>query len=593
MVSDVAPVEGAPTRPHPRAGGGIEELSADPGAVAERSHPGRWTTLVEGAGRCRFVRGRDSEGDPFVVVRQHSGRTWHRAEPGPSSPGRYELRLSGVVVSAHDATFTAIRRPEGGWVLVVLEGSVRVSDPGGGDTIELRSLQALSVSAQSELGQRRQLTPGDVDTQPWVVANRARDRVRDSDRGVPPSRPLPGPVRRGAPRPVARPGVPPAIGQRGAVGENLAHALHQAAPGWARLQRAATPRRVAVTALVVLAGLGLLPDQARTMLVTVNGRQVRVPRSQPTVAASLVAADLEYADGALLAAGTKTVLDAHFTPAIALVDGIPGSATTKVGERARIDVTPAPDVVEATGVRQAEVPPPPLPDVEYDLWYPGTSGIEEQVYGTVSGQIVSRTPMIEPIAPRAEQGNVVALTFDDGPHPVWTPQVLDILRSERVTATFCVVGALGEKHPDLVRAERDAGHTMCNHTRDHVLGLDRASPEKVIEQIEGGSQVLRSTLGEAPSLYRPPGGSLGPAVIEAAHVRGMRVLDWSIDSRDYTKPPAAALVTKILAAVRPGSVILLHDGDGDRSQTVAALRPLIQQLRARGFTFATPLGPPG
>jgi peptidoglycan/xylan/chitin deacetylase (PgdA/CDA1 family) len=110
--------------------------------------------------------------------------------------------------------------------------------------------------------------------------------------------------------------------------------------------------------------------------------------------------------------------------------------------------------------------------------------------------------------------------------------------------------------------------------------------------IEGTSAFLESLLGAAPQLYRPPAGSLSPAVIDVAQQGGMRVLHWTVDSRDFTKPPPEELIERILASVRPGAVILLHDGDGDRSRTAAALRPLIQQLRERGFPFATPLSPP-
>lgn len=329
------------------------------------------------------------------------------------------------------------------------------------------------------------------------------------------------------------------------------------------------------------------------MTVVVDGQPVRMLRSQPTAASAVLASHLPSKDGSLLAVVSGAVLDAHFAPAGVLVNQVPALPLTKIGDGARVEVMPVPDVVEPTDHHEVAVPPPPLPDVEFYLSYPGAGGTEDQVFGTVSGEVVSRTPVVEVRPPRPEVGNVVALTFDDGPHPAWTPQILEILRSEGVRATFCVVGSVGATRPDLVVAERDAGHAMCDHTENHTIGLDRADPAKVVEEIEGGAQLLQSLLGAPPSFYRPPGGSLGPPVIDVAHRGGMRVLHWSVDSRDYTRPPAEALVAKVVGAVRPGSVILLHDGGGDRSQTVAALRPIIQQLKAKGFSFTTPLAPPG
>ncbi|MDP9071510.1 MAG: polysaccharide deacetylase family protein, partial [Actinomycetota bacterium] len=329
-----------------------------------------------------------------------------------------------------------------------------------------------------------------------------------------------------------------------------------------------------------------------TMLLTVNGRQVRVARSNPTVATALEAAGVAPKDGTLFSAGTHTPLDRHFTPARLSVNGIPATRKTRVSAGARIDAAPGRDVVEATAQRQAPTPPPPLPPVEHSLWYPGTSGREDQVYGTVSGEVLSRRPLVEPVPPRREEGNIVALTFDDGPHPVWTPQVLEILRSEGVKATFCVVGSMGKKHVDLVQAVREAGHVLCNHTENHAEKLDTASSEKVVDEIDGGFRFLESAVGAPPPLYRPPGGHVGPKVIEVAQRKGMRVLNWTVAPRDHEKAPADVILARTLEAVRPGAVILLHDGGGDRAQTVAMLRPLIQQLKGRGFGFATPLGPP-
>ena len=596
------------------ASGHAEELSAAPGALAERVHPGGSVTRVDSGGQCHILANVRADGSTSVVIRQDEGRSWHRAAPGATGGNGYELHLSDAVVSTNDAAFTAIRRAGAGWVLVVVDGTVHITGPTTA-SVEVSALQAVKISSRG-VGTRRDLTPAEVEAQPWVVRNRVRDGHVILSPPVPQPLALPQPATTTPPvhdkdgGPVERLGR---AARRGAVGgkrlferlkPHVAHllvrplraggrgAIGKAAAG-RRLLEWARPRLARFVVVTLVLGLfTIAPDSGPVMSVTVNGEPVRIPRSRPTVANAMGAAGVASANGALLSAGTRTVIDPHFAPATVLVDGFPSSPDAKLGEGADIDVAASADVVEPTDSRRVSVPPPPLPEVEFTLWYPGADGVEDQVYGLLSGEVVSRSQVKAPRPPREERGNVVALTFDDGPHPEWTPQILDILASEGVKATFCVVGTLGRRHPDLVRAVRDAGHALCNHTETHAVGLDRADLDTVVEEIQGGSELLESLLGTAPQLYRPPAGSLSPAVIDVAHEGDMRVLHWTVDSRDFTKPPPEELLTRVLDAAAPGAVILLHDGDGDRSQTVAALRPLIQQLRERGFTFATPLAPP-
>jgi peptidoglycan/xylan/chitin deacetylase (PgdA/CDA1 family) len=99
------------------------------------------------------------------------------------------------------------------------------------------------------------------------------------------------------------------------------------------------------------------------------------------------------------------------------------------------------------------------------------------------------------------------------------------------------------------------------------------------------ADVIRGITGQNPAFYRPPGGNLNNDIIDTAHQRSLRVLKWSVDPRDFTKPPAPVILARITAKVGPGAVILLHDGGGDRSQTVGMLKQLIEDLKHRGFTF--------
>ena len=167
----------------------------------------------------------------------------------------------------------------------------------------------------------------------------------------------------------------------------------------------------------------------------------------------------------------------------------------------------------------------------------------------------------------------VALTFDDGPWPDSTQQVLAILGRMGVRATFFDVGYLARDHPDLVRRELDAGMVVGNHSWDHPITppfRDLPHP-RITSEIRRTNTELDS-IGVKPQLFRPPGGSYSPWVLKEAARQGVRVVLWSVDPRDW-KPGTKArrIVHSVLSHVRPGSIILLHDGGGDRSATVTAL----------------------
>jgi peptidoglycan/xylan/chitin deacetylase (PgdA/CDA1 family) len=207
--------------------------------------------------------------------------------------------------------------------------------------------------------------------------------------------------------------------------------------------------------------------------------------------------------------------------------------------------------------------------------------------GAISGVVVSSVfratgPVHRP--PR------VALTFDDGPWPDSTPQVLAILGRMGVRATFFDVGYLARDHPDLVRQELDAGMVVGNHSWDHPITppfRDLPHP-RVTSEIRRTNTELDS-MGVKPQLFRPPGGSYSPWVLKEAARQGVRVVLWSVDPRDW-KPGTKArrIVHSVLSHVRPGSIILLHDGGGDRSATVAALPRIIRGIRRMGLAFTVP-----
>ncbi len=352
--------------------------------------------------------------------------------------------------------------------------------------------------------------------------------------------------------------------------------------------RSRTVVLVALAAAVGLTAVFLLARTDSALAVDVDGHSVTLPKSSPTVAAALAVAHVSAKVGVVRAAVSGHEIPGHSIPASITVNGVPAALETRLKRNDKVQVTPGADTVEPVDEHQAPGPIPGLPDVERELWQPGSSTASRQTVGRLSGEVVSSTPGTPEVPSRAVTDKLVALTFDDGPDPKWTPSILSILKEEGVPATFCVVGYSVRKFPDLLNTERDLGHSFCDHTLDHTH-LPKLPHDGVVNQVKGMSDLLVSMLGGAPpAVMRPPYGELSPDAIAVSHDNGMRVLTWNVDSQDYNKPSPAKIQSNVLTTVKPGSVVLMHDGGGDRANTVAALRPIIQALKAQGYRFVTP-----
>ncbi|MGH3196720.1 MAG: polysaccharide deacetylase family protein [Streptosporangiaceae bacterium] len=181
----------------------------------------------------------------------------------------------------------------------------------------------------------------------------------------------------------------------------------------------------------------------------------------------------------------------------------------------------------------------------------------------------------------------IALTIDDGPSPVYTPQVLRLLEKYRVTATFSMIGREVDAYPGVARDVAAAGHVIANHTWSHrdLAGL---SPATVADQMNQATQAIHKATGRVPDLFRAPYGAWSPVVLRQCAKTGMTPLDWSVDPRDWARPGVASIVRNILHNTRTGSIILEHDGGGNRSETVAALKIVLPRLLAAGYHFRTP-----
>ena len=180
----------------------------------------------------------------------------------------------------------------------------------------------------------------------------------------------------------------------------------------------------------------------------------------------------------------------------------------------------------------------------------------------------------------------IALTIDDGPSAVYTPQVLRLLRKYGVTATFCMVGARVTAHPGIAREVADAGHAIVNHTWTHAR-LSALAPTAVQDQMSRASDAIHNVTGTRPGMFRAPYGAWSPAVLKLCEQMQLAPLDWSVDPQDWANPGVNAIVTTIMRNTRTGSIILEHDGGRHRSQTVAALKLVLPRLLAAGFQFRT------
>ncbi|WP_101831827.1 polysaccharide deacetylase family protein [Frankia canadensis] len=180
--------------------------------------------------------------------------------------------------------------------------------------------------------------------------------------------------------------------------------------------------------------------------------------------------------------------------------------------------------------------------------------------------------------------NAVALTFDDGPHPTWTPRVLEVLRVHEVLATFCLIGVQARAHPALVRRILAEGHTLCNHTMSHPQPFSQRPEVEIRAEITRAQEAIAAVGGRSPRLFRAPGGDWSAQVLSVAADLGLAPLGWRVDPRDWARPGTDAIV-RALEAARAGDILLCHDGGGDRSQTVTALARVLPALRARGLCF--------
>lgn len=187
------------------------------------------------------------------------------------------------------------------------------------------------------------------------------------------------------------------------------------------------------------------------------------------------------------------------------------------------------------------------------------------------------------LAPDKKQ---VALTFDDGPHPRLTKEILSILEEYEIKATFFMIGENVRNYPEAARAVAAAGHEIGNHTdtHKHLSGLNEAS---LIKELENCKNSICEVCGLTPTLFRPPEGATPSFVLRAAEAFSYPVILWSVDTKDWEVKNTGKIADSVLSGIKPGAIILLHDYIGKNSRTPDALRVLLPKLLDDGYEFVT------
>ena len=190
---------------------------------------------------------------------------------------------------------------------------------------------------------------------------------------------------------------------------------------------------------------------------------------------------------------------------------------------------------------------------------------------------------LKDLAPPAPP-TAIALTIDDGPHPTFTPQILDVLAEFHVPATFSLIGEQVTEYPDLVKRLVMSGHQVSDHTMSHPINLPQLAADRIKSEIGVAHDRIAQLTGVAPKFFRAPGGNWSTQVIDVATEHGMISIDWAVDPRDWARPGTGSIANSLLTA-KAGDILLCHDGGGDRTETIAALRTVIPALQKRGLTF--------
>ena len=236
--------------------------------------------------------------------------------------------------------------------------------------------------------------------------------------------------------------------------------------------------------------------------------------------------------------------------------------------------------IALTGNAQTSLPLPPLspPAGKVESRYLSVAEVKAKHEWEIERRIIF--PKLVRGNPKKKQ---IALTFDDGPHPEFTLQILSILKKEEVKATFFVIGKMVDRHPELVVQEAAEGHEVANHTYNHIR-LPTLTEHGIARELKEGAKAIERALGHSTKLYRPPGGEYDDDVIAVTKRLGLVMTLWTDDPGDYANPGELNIEKRTLRKVSGGGIILLHDGV---QETIDVLPIIIKRLKSKGYSFVT------
>ena len=386
------------------------------------------------------------------------------------------------------------------------------------------------------------------------------------------------------------------------------YAVISAAPPKKR-RRSCLP--IILVLLLALAGLAvggwfLYQEYMRHFDVTINGQALTVEKGD-TIQRFFDEGLVSPKPGKLIAIDGSVIDEAGGEAHTITMNGQPAQVTTELVKDAKIDVGDGADITEDSTVSEETIPASTAGvDATFEVYWEGaihllsdgTDGYRRVRTGAVSGiQIVEEE---RPAVPGGYQvytahpdDKVIALTFDDGPWPETTAQILDILAQYGAHATFFTIGEQIPWNTELIAREHAEGHEVLTHTWDHANGSGQGvnitfmSAEEQIWELQQGYAAIKDVTGEEPPhIFRAPGGNFyGDAVTNLWPYLDAEI-GWDLDTEDWTRPGADAIAQVIMSA-QPGQVVLMHDGGGDRTQTVEALRQAMPYLVDQGYKFVT------
>jgi len=377
----------------------------------------------------------------------------------------------------------------------------------------------------------------------------------------------------------------------------------------ARKRTKAWPRVIAAVAIVVALGIGGFFGYqqiafAGPITATVNGEKMTLEGSERSIEGLLDNNIVQVTPGNFVAVDESVLREGDGTRCTAIINEQPVSdLNAHINEGDQVVVSNGTDVMEDYTDSTPTVTPAGYSKAgQYGalhVFLAGQDGETVTRTGSESGKTVEQVTK-EKIDNRLVYYNansngekVIALTFDDGPWDGSTEQILDILKENGAKATFYTIGEQISSHSDQIARMANEGHEIATHTWDHAAGsgkgvsLNLMSTAERKEEVQKGMDAIKNAANKDASVYfRAPGGNFNDSVANDLRDMVQGEIGWNIDTEDWRRPGADTIASRIKSA-GPGEVILMHDGGGDRSQTVAALREALPYLKSQGYKFVT------